>query len=75
MVIYFQKTKQTLLLMTVQAEMFELLLSMDTNKITLDSWLSFCQLKLNLDKNIFEQVVEEYINIGIVSLVGMNESF
>jgi len=74
-VVYFQKTKQTLLLTTVQAEMFELLLSMDTNKITLDSWLSLCQLKLNLDENIFKQVVEEYINIGIVSLVGMNESF
>lgn len=54
--------------------MLELLLLMDISTITLDSWLSSCQLKLNLDKNIFEQIVEEYRNIGIVSLVGVNES-
>lgn len=74
MVVYFKKSKQTLLLTKVQAEMLELLLLMDISTITLDSWLSSCQLKLNLDKNIFEQIVEEYRNIGIVSLVGVNES-
>lgn len=54
--------------------MFELLLSMSNRTVTLNSWLSVCQLKTNLDKNIFEQIVDEYINIGIVSLVGVNES-
>lgn len=74
MVVYFKKSKQTLLLTKVQAEVLELLLFMDMSTITLDSWLSSCQFKLNLDKNIFEQIVEEYRNIGIVSLVGVNES-
>jgi len=73
-VVYFKKSKQTLLLTKVQAEVLELLLFMDMSTITLDSWLSSCQFKLNLDKNIFEQIVEEYRNIGIVSLVGVNES-
>lgn len=54
--------------------MFELLLLMNSRTVTLDNWFSVCQLKINLDKSIFEQLVDEYKNIGIVSLVGVNES-